>query len=754
MPHNRLNLRPIAPSAAYGPALFGCALMWSAAACANEAEMPGGIATAPVTVPVTAAVGAEPVAGPVSGTPQPDANNNAGHVVGEMATTSTAAAGDAAGRGQVYTIADFARYAPRNALDMLDNVPGFTIQGGGGNGARGLGQANENVLINGSRLSSKSDSTRDQLSRITAANVVRIEIVDGTTLEIPGLSGQVANIVVQRGGLSGQFTWRGGYRPYNAKPQFYGGEASVSGGIGQLDYTFALANENSRFGADGPSFITDRNGILLERQDRQIDGRFDNPKLSTNLKYDLARNVTARINASYTRPNFRRNAEELIFLSDSAVQNNTVRRRSRGYEYEIGGDLEFPLGAGTLKLIALESFDRNDYTESVVRDFLDQGAIASSGDRFDQIGDEGERIARAEYGWAMWGGDWQVSAEAAFNRLDNTALLYRLDNAGVFQEIPFPAGSGGVSEDRYESTISFSRVLTPKLALQTTLGAEYSKISQTGSAANARTFQRPKGSLSLAWKPEAGLDVTLAMRREVGQLSFGDFLARVFLDDGNANGANNELVPSQAWISSLEINKSLGIWGSSTLSAEQRWIEDFIDLVPLPGGGEARGNIASARRLMVEWNSTFNLDPLGVAGARLEVRAEINESSLRDPLTGETRAFPGRRDRGLDLKFRHDVPGSQWAYGSSLEYGRQTPVFRISEISRETDGPSFLSIFAEHKDVAGLTVTGRIGNLLGGRSRYDRTVFAGPRNISPVLFAERRNLRIGPTFNINVSGNF
>ena len=105
--------------------------------------------------------------------------------------------------GQVYTPADFTRFAPTNALDMLNQVPGFAVRNDDDQG-RGLGQASTNVLINGERPSSKSQSVTDQLSRITTANVERIEIVDGATLELPGLSGQVANVITKGGSISGR----------------------------------------------------------------------------------------------------------------------------------------------------------------------------------------------------------------------------------------------------------------------------------------------------------------------------------------------------------------------------------------------------------------------------------------------------------------------------------------------------------------------------------------------------------------------
>ena len=44
---------------------------------------------------------------------------------------------------ETYIPADFARFAPRNALDMLNQVPGFDIITG--DQGRGLGQASDNV---------------------------------------------------------------------------------------------------------------------------------------------------------------------------------------------------------------------------------------------------------------------------------------------------------------------------------------------------------------------------------------------------------------------------------------------------------------------------------------------------------------------------------------------------------------------------------------------------------------------------------
>src|SRR3546814_5480047 len=89
-------------------------------------------------------------------------------------------------------------------------------------------------------------------------------------------------------------------------------------------------------------------------------------------------------------------------------------------------------------------------------------------------------MGRGEYQWKMLGGDWQLSAEAAFNTLDNVARLYTLDPASDdFVEIPYPEGTGGVKEDRYEALLSFGRKLTDKLSFQLVAGAEHSTLARS-----------------------------------------------------------------------------------------------------------------------------------------------------------------------------------------------------------------------------------------------------------------------------------
>ena len=527
-----------------------------------------------------------------AGAAHAQANEGEG-TVPEDASVADQAAGPRGAPAEVYTAEDFARFAPRNALDLIEQIPGFDIDNGGG-GGRGFGQASENLLINGERVSSKSTSTADLLSRISVGNVVRVEIVDGATLDIPGLSGRVANIIVVQGAVSGQFRWRPEWNTLSAPAQWFEGEVSLTGALGGVDYTLALENRDFSRGRIGPSIITSADGLVDARLN-DSDSLFNRPTLSGFFSFDVAPDVAVNLNLTGGIEIFN-SFEQEIRAPDNPLAPFDERFDTDSDErfYEIGGDITFPVGPGELKLIVLESFDHRDRTSFSL---LDTAGLPTSGSQFIRVADEGERIGRGEYNWAMWGVDFQVSGEAAFNRLDQVGRLFDFDSATEdFVEVDFPGGVGGVREERYEGLVSAGFALTDTLSLQLVGGVEYSQISQTGDNAQSRTFQRPKGTASLSWGPADGLDINFEIARRAGQLNFGDFLSSVNLNDEQANAGNSDLRPQQNLDVTLEIAKNFGVWGSATLTLFNEDIEDLVLILPVAGGGEARGNIDSSRR--------------------------------------------------------------------------------------------------------------------------------------------------------------
>jgi hypothetical protein len=478
---------------------------------------------------------------------------------------------------------------------------------------------------------------------------------------------------------------------------------------------------------------------------------YDAPKLSGKLTWNGAGGSVAHANAQYQRTYS--HYDELGERVSPGLPDRlrSFIERNDTWNYEIGGDYEFGLGPGKLKAIGLRRFSHEPYLQETITAFAD--GSPAIGDRFTQRGNLGETIARGEYTWKMFGGDWQLSGEAAYTTLDNVSGLFELDPSGEFTEIPFPEGTGGVKEDRYEGLLSFGHKITNTLSFQLVGGAETSTIAQTGVNGLTRTFFRPKGSLSLAWKPSADFDASLKIRRRVLQLDFYNFLARAFLNDGNSNAGNNALRPQQDWSYEAEINKKLGAWGSQQFQLIYRDVEDFVDIIPV-AGGEAVGNIPKSWAAAFVSTSTIKFDPIGLKGVKLDVTGVYQKSSLRDPFTGEKRQWSGFTDKQLVFALRHDIPASDWAWGGEASYSHNQPAYRSNSVDRVWEGPWFASLFVENKDVFGLTVRAQAGNLLNARSRRYRTVYDGLRGVTPISSIEDRDRLIGPIFTLSVKGNF
>ena len=118
-------------------------------------------------------------------------------------TPTAAALDDRAGAGQSavvrYDAAFFATMHPISAKDMIQRLPGFSFKDVDSS-VRGFAGAGGNVLIDGDRPTTKSESVDQMLARIPATQVDHIDVIRGGA---PGIDMQgqtvLANIVRKKG---------------------------------------------------------------------------------------------------------------------------------------------------------------------------------------------------------------------------------------------------------------------------------------------------------------------------------------------------------------------------------------------------------------------------------------------------------------------------------------------------------------------------------------------------------------------------
>ena len=331
---------------------------------------------------------------------------------GDAPPPVAAAAMPPAGEGkQVYTAADFARFAPKTAYDMLVQVPGFTIREASTD--RGLGQASENVLINGGRIANKSGGAVDELRRIPTGKVARIEVVDAASLGIAGLSGEVANVVLADSqGPSGQFEWTSNFRAHYSRPNLFKGTISFSGKTGPIGYTLSVKDDVGRGGYGGPVVITGPRGAVIELRNQFYHSESDLVTFQSKFTIDGPGSSEGNLTLGYTpywAPVYDR---EIRTPVDGLEFRRLTEQTLDGYYIDINGDYAFALGPGRLKLIGLRHFDHEPIDTVQIDTFAD--GSPDRGVRFVRDSRIAETVFRAEYGWRGGKNDWQIALERAY----------------------------------------------------------------------------------------------------------------------------------------------------------------------------------------------------------------------------------------------------------------------------------------------------------------------------------------------------
>ena len=619
----------------------------------------------------------------------------------------------------------FADQNPNSALDMVNRIPGFSLDDG--DGSRGFEGAVGNVLINGSRPASKNDLGSSVLSRTLAAQVVRIELIRGGA---PGIDMQgypvVVNVITSRESsrehiLSANATlFDGGQDLFGGSYQFTAREGERTWGVTVSD-GISMSDSNGA----GPSVRRAADGTPLRAEDFYNDGYGGGTSIRGNLGAPLLGgkiDLTARYGV---------NDWHQIDLFTAPGARRESRYDDDGSSGEFGVVYTRPLGAR----LNVETRFIHEFSEfdGVSTYNADSGSGPEPEQRFESVGDASETILRSLLRWERSETlTFEGGGELAYNRLDTTQG-FSIGGAPV----PLPSASVTVEETRGELFGKTTWRMTPDLSLEGGLRLEASTISQSGDADQETSFYFAKPRLQLTWTPTADSQLRLGLEREVGQLDFGDFAASAELDDQNVLGGNVDLEPEERWIS--EITYEHRFWGDGVVSIGYRHdeIANVIDRIPLEDGLSAVGNIGDATLDQLSVNLIIPTDRLGIAGGQFGFRNDWNDTGVTDPTTGETRPISGVRARQATVSFEQDIPS--WRLNWSVAW-----IPRLGQTTFDPDqtfawrGADYFELAAEYKPTATLSVRAQLN--LWDDFRVERTVYADRAPPRPVDFVETRDI--------------
>ena len=652
-----------------------------------------------------------------------------------------------------YPATFFLPYNPVTANDMIQQVPGFSLDTGGN--ARGFGGTAGNVLINGSRPSTKNDDAGEILSRIPASQVLAIDLIRGNTGGL-NLRGQtiVANVLLRPDALPAT-RWDARAR-ITENTSTVNPQGSVSGtryaGPTRLTMGIEGGEERSQQ-ARGNEWLHTPDGIAEQRHevaDSGARGYALNLNTETRLP-DLVLHSNVRVGTRRTL-----NTEESVRVARSpGFMSRTVREDSGGDNdtLELGGDAEFTTGTLAMKAIAVYNRNEADY-RSMLR-VTDARSLAETLSRSDQLTVRDELVGRLELDWTGFTGHrLELNLEGARNVLDSRLRLVQ-DNGPGPVVVPVPGANTQVEELRWELDIADSWN-AGSLAIETGLALETSTIEQRGDAARKRSFTFLKPRLLVSHAPGPGRQWRLRVLREVSQLDFREFASSTNFADNQLALGNPELKPDNTWVVELGWERRFGEIGVLGFTAFHHWIDDVRDILPLGGVLETPGNIGNGRRWGVEPMLTMSLAWLGIDGVRIDLRGRWQDSAVTDPVTGRTRRLSNELRHEFRLDFRHNIPGTTVSWGGMVATASETPFYGLDEqvLTDDIANTVDMDVFVETTRWFGLRTRLQAGNIFNRSFVRDRRVWGGPRELSPLAFQELRSRTRGHSIEVSVTGSF
>lgn len=671
-----------------------------------------------------------------------------------------------------YPATFFARYKPSTALDMVQQIPGFQLDDGGG--LRGFGSAAGNILINDSRPSAKQDLLSAILAHIPASYVERINLIRGQVQGVD-LQGQtvVANIILYNN-VPAAIRWEALIRRnFNSRPMTGEIGLSFSDRWKDIDYTTGFSVRRSSTSFEGFENIFDGNRNLTEarvdddlRKNIELEG---NLNASTDIGETL---VHLNTNWAYkNRVTFR--TSDFVGSRTGSIGSNEVFDQAHDFIlFELGIDAERSLSQFLFgKAIFL-------FNGTVVDIKANQRNIDSISDEFllirlaDTDTNTTELISRLEFDWLKWSDHVvQANFEGTYNILDGSLAQTENDGSGSVL-VNVPGANTKVEETRWDILLKDTWSLTDTV-VDYGLGVEFSTISQTGDSEQKRNFVFLKPQATLSYSPKKNQQTRLRLLRELAQLNFNDFVSSTLFDDDELALGNPDLKPESTWIAELSQERRFGELGVVTLKVFHHWIKDVQDLLPVDPENEVPGNIGNGRRWGLEFESTVPLEWLGLMGAKLDFKARWQNSSVSDPLTGEGRELSGKggsggmpfipfRDKNddyeyiFDIAYRQDFDEAKVAWGWDIADRAERLIFKVNELDIVDESELELNTFIETTRWAGIKIQLIGQNILNLAEVRNRSEFIGERNstISDIEGYEYRYRTKGMRWTFLLSGSF
>ena len=573
---------------------------------------------------------------------------------------------------------ELTQYGDLNALEILKRLPSVTIpEGKAKKGAPGKGYTI--ILIDGEEASAGSRRRANPLEQISPDMIERIEVMTNGSAEYTAESmGGIVNVVLKKPKAEGRVTIKATGGAYGDSPM-----ASVfaqkEGRTGDLSYLVNLTVSDNQVSDTSTTHTEDVVGGSYTDKHRTGELRDRNANLTTKLIYSPTSKDKYTFDGTVALSETRNRIDTLGYTDGAAAADTVQVDRDKSQGTMVWAKLkgEHHISGNELVEWKLKYHQNDDNGDSSSVQTLPSLSTKTQTD-------EGTFwIAGAEGAYSVVAGDHFVKIGGEYKHLSQDDDVRRtLD--GV--DITTASDSVSFSEDRGavyiqdEVTIGESLILTP--------GLRYESVSRDFGNTSNLNYLAPSVHLLYKLSPDDNLRASVAKTVRLPRLSEVSTTINSTLDQNDIHypdqTGNPDLKEEKALSYELRYEHFFGDKGVASAGGFYRTISDKIEKLITyefnPDYGTYRYverpyNIGEGNLWGVELELKTPLD--GIAeGLNLTANATLQNSSLTNSMTGDTRPIRQTSNALYNIALDHNLKAYRFTYGAAYRYvgGYDDPV--------------------------------------------------------------------------------
>lgn len=683
----------------------------------------------------------------------------------------------------------FVEFQPITLHDMLRSVPGTAAllaradEELTGRRVRGFGSDGDQILIDGKRIAGKTNSLGLQLKRIQASSVSHIELIRGTKAGLDVQSeGLIINVVLKENASKSNTVWTVGGQYVDGGKVNPLAKVTHTGEVDRLKYSLGIdfALEETRrdfndtfFFAGGAQYqnntltnVRDREKIFINGSTEYNASNGDILRLNGQIEFDDQETLEID-HQNHLLDNGSRLAGDQLLINRPQTHEP--------FHWEFGGDYQHRFeNIGLLKTLFVINHGKHDFETTFLRGLNGATPVKTSSSLTGRT--HGEKILRSSLTNTFAKVHTvEVGGEVAINDVGvRSASLDANDVIDLTSQDDI-----SVREYRYQAFISHNYAIASNISLQSSLNAEWSKITQKDNihAANpdfSRKFSYLKPRMNLRYDVDAQNQFRVTAERKISQLDFGSFGNSFDVEDNEVDEGNPLLRPEDRLEFSVAFeNRFADDQGSVSVKGFYNKIRDHIARIPNKDINDVKtsnaqlaytslpGNIGDAKEYGVEVNGSWRLKALQVPNAIISGKYIFRETEANDPFLLMTRPIQYTQKHEWLINFQHDLTETGTSYGfSATNRGPMGPGggsvgFRtdVREQWEKTIEPK-ASFYVEQKVFGDLKLRFDAENILKAKTGYDLTKYTDNISLGNIAYNEMRAASQARSFKLTLQGSF